>query len=272
MNVLLHTIALEPSRWRPERVHRPLAELLPAISAAGFGPLEVYEPHLSQAADEPLLVEAFAEHRLTPVILSSYLDLSPDSHPDQPFSVAAETLLARVDRFGFRKVRLFPGKSVAPDRDTDTLARIAQRLSHLAEERPEVQFLIETHDHSLADDPQKMVRLLELVGRDNVGLLWQPLRFEPTPAREQFAVQKPHVRHFHLQNRHEAGGFALLGAGTIPWREFLRAADFAADATLEFVPRGICAPETFDLAATIEEAAAETRWVRIQTGESKAID
>ena len=265
MNLLLHTIVFEPSRWRPERVHRPLSELLPAIAAAGFGPLEVYEPHLAKAPNEGVLTEMLDRHGLTPVVLSSYLDLSPHSHPDDAFLPAAEALLARVDRFGFRKVRLFPGRSPAPERDAETLAGVGTRLSQLAEARPAVQFLIETHDHSLADDPQNMVKLMKAAGRDNVGLLWQPLSPDPARAREQFAVQKPYVRHFHLQNRSADGQFALLGEGITPWSEFLQAADPGVEATLEFVPKGICTPETFDLAATIEEARAESQWVHDQT-------
>ncbi len=261
MNILLHTIALEPARWTPQRVSRPLSELLPIIAGAGFYKLEVFEPHLALLPDEHAMVPLFARLHLIPMVLSSYLDLSPHANPDGPFSTQADELLQRIDRFGFSKVRLFPGRSPSPAQVTDTVRLIGSRLQHLAEQRPAVEFLLETHDGSLADDPARAVALLETAGRDNVGLLWQPTVFEPGAARAQWAVQKPYVRHIHLQNRTAGGKFCRLEDGVISWREFLSSVEFAVDVSLEFVPSAICEVDEFELTTSVQEAVEEFGYV-----------
>ncbi len=261
MNILLHTIALEPARWTPQRVSRPLSEILPTIAGAGFYKLEVFEPHLALLPDEIALVPLFNRLHLVPMVLSSYLDLSPHLNPDASFAAQADDLLARVDRFGFRKVRLFPGRSPTPEQTAATVQRIGERLRDLAGRRSEVEFLLETHDGSLADDPACAVALVEASGAANVGLLWQPTVFEPAAARAQWEFQKPHVRHVHLQNRTPDGKFCRLDAGVISWGEILGSIGYEVDVSLEFVPSGICAVEEFDLTTSVQEAVEEFGFV-----------
>ena len=261
MNILLHTIALEPARWTPQRVSRPLSALLPTIAGAGFYKLEVFEPHLAMLPDEHAMVPLFAREHLVPMVLSSYLDLSPHANPDGAFLVQADELLRRVDRFGFRKVRLFPGRSPSADETPATIRLIGDRLRHLAQQRPAVEFLLETHDGSLADDPASPVALVEASGVGNVGLLWQPTVFEPDAARAQWQIQKDHVRHIHLQNRTREGKFSRLETGVIPWPEFLSSVGFAVDVSLEFVPSAICAVEDFSLTTSVQEAVEEFAYV-----------
>lgn len=259
MEILLHTIALEPARWTPQRVARPLGEWLPAVREAGFTALEIFELHLALAADEAALSGELARLGLAPVILSSYLDLA--AAPDV-FDAQAEALQRRVDRFGFRKVRLFPGRSPSPERTGETIALVAPRLRQLAEARPETEFLLETHDGSLADEPADVIAVLERCGRPNVGLIWQATRFDAAAARRQFARQRAHIRHVHLQNRTADGGFVPLAEGVIPWGELLPDLPPGVGGTLEFVPSGICPPERFDLAASLREAVRECAWAR----------
>ncbi len=261
MNILLHTIALEPARWTPERVSRPLSEILPTIAGAGFYKLEVFEPHLALLPDEPAMVPLFERLHLVPTVLSSYLELSPHKNPDASFRQQSAELLARVDRFGFSKVRLFPGESSDPTQVQATIQEIGTRLHTLANQRPDVQFLLETHDGSLADDPANMIALMETSTAANVGLLWQPTVFEPVAARAQWELQKPYVRHIHLQNRMADGRFCRLEEGVIPWSEILRSTGFAADVSLEFVPSGICAVEKFELSTSVQEAVEEFGFV-----------
>ena len=258
MNILFHTIALEPNRWTPARVSRPLAELLPAIESAGFRELEIFEPHLALAPNESALPSLLARHHLTPVILSSYLDLSAATA--ETFAGPSRTLLERLDRFGFRKVRLFPGRSPSPGQTEETIRLVSARLQSLADERPGIEFLLETHDGSLADDPACMPVLVERCARPNIGLLWQPTIFEPAAARAQFSLQKPCIRHVHLQNRAPDLSFAKLASGIIPWRELLAQLTPEVGATLEFVPSGICPLEAFDLQVTLQEAVEESRF------------
>lgn len=261
MNILLHTIALEPARWTPQRVSRPLSEILPTIAGAGFYKLEVFEPHLALLPDEMAMIPVFERLHLVPMVLSSYLDLTPHSNPDKTFRLQADELLARVDRFSFSKVRLFPGQSTGSGHTKKIVEQIGGRLRDLAEARPDVQFLLETHDGSLADDPACAVTLAEASGSTNVGLLWQPTVFEQGAARAQWQIQKTYVRHIHLQNRTADGKFCRLEDGVISWGEILRSTGFEVDVSLEFVPSGICAAEDFDLTTSVQEAVEEFNFV-----------
>ena len=238
-----------------------MIELLPAIAAAGFYKLEVFEPHITMAPSEDALLEGFRSANLSPVVFSSYLDINPATNPEQSFQPQFAALLARVERFGFRKVRFFPGRGAALVQTDETADRMAARLRTLASERPETEFLLETHDGSLADEPGRVLRVVEQCGLPNVGLIWQPTLFKADAAREQFATQRKAIRHFHLQNRTSADRITTLGSGVIPWGELLESFNFGADVTIEFLPTGLCPLEEFDLTTTLQEAVTEFDYV-----------
>lgn len=267
MQILLHTIALEPARDLPQCVARPLVELLPAIAGAGFPKLEIYEPHLMLAPDERALRDAFAEFHLTPVVLSAGLDLTADRATEEAWTVQAHGLFARVDAYGFQKVRLSPGRTLPADDSRaafDAVAALAaERLCWLAERRPQVEWLLDTHPGSLAEQPALFARWVREIERPNVGLVWRPTVWDADAARAQFAVQAPYVRLFHLLNRaaSDLTEFSALRDGVIPWREFLEATQPGVDVSIAFVPSSVPDPERFDMTAALQEAVAEFQYL-----------
>lgn len=259
MNILFHTIAIEPARWSPQRVARPLAETIPAIEQAGFYPLEIFEPHLTLAENEEQIRGQFLAHHLNPVVLSSYINVSPATPEDQ-FLNEMRNLAWRMRFFGFRKVRLFPGPKVSPG-DKAGIETVAARVRAIAEELPLADVLLETHDGSIADDPKAMIELIARIDRANVGLLWQPTIFEKDAALKQYEIQREYIRHFHLQNRDDEKKITLLRSGVIPWREILSDCDYNVDASIEFIPKGIVPVEHFNLTAAIQEAIEEFDYI-----------
>ena len=257
MNILLHTIALEPARWTPQRVSRPLSEILPTIAGAGFYKLEIFEPHLALLPDEATMIPLFQRFHLVPTVLDSLLELAPHANPDASFQPRAQELLARVDRFGFTKVCFSPGSVPPRDGVEGSMRQLSQRLRDLAAQRPEVEFLLETRAGSLAEDPACVVALVEATGAANVGLLWQPTIFETAAARAQWNLQKAHVRHIHLLNRTADGQYSRLEAGVIPWADILGSLAFGVDASLQLVPSGVCPVDDFDLTTSVQEAVGE---------------
>jgi len=175
VNLLLHTIALEPARWTPARVSRPLTELLPDIAAAGFRALEVFEPHLGKETVSPAIRDCFASLGIAPVILSSYLDLNPARTSDALLQKLESILAERITYYGFKKVRLFPGSGMNPH-DNAAIARFIERVRSLAYRIYPAQVLLETHDGSLADYPALPAGLMSQLP-SNVGLLYQPTVF-----------------------------------------------------------------------------------------------
>ena len=263
MELLLHTIALEPARWTPERVANPLVELLPAIAKAGFRRLEVFEPHLTLAADEEALPRLFSSLRLEPVVLSSYFNVNPAVTTPSAFEQGAQELATRVQRFRFQKVRLFPGSGVNPQ-DEAAVAAVTERIGVLAQRMPQVEFLLEAHDGSIADSPERFLHLVRDLAAPNVGILYQPTVFSEAPALRQFELQRPFIRHLHLQNRAvgDEGRFTRLSEGGVPWKKIVQGltANPHVAATLEFVPSAICPVADFNLELSLAEAVAEAEY------------
>lgn len=262
MKILLHTIALEPARWTSQRVSFSLAELLPRIAETDFTEVEVFEPHLTAETASAEIKEAFSASNLTPVILSSYLNLRRDVTSDDELDRKLGEMAARVDFYGFQKVRLFPGPGVKPDDDAG-VRDFKERVQLVLERVPKVEVLLETHDGSLADDPRVIAGIVNELAHPRLALLFQATFFqEPESIREQFRIEKPFMRHLHLQNRMPDGAFVRMEEGIVPWPEILRDLGEGVDATLEFVPVGICSPEEFDLEACLKQACAEADYVR----------
>ena len=262
MNILLHSIALEPARWTPQRVSRPLVELLPEIAKAGFSEIEIYEPHLTAETAVPSIKAALEANRLTPVVLSSYVNLNPAATSDADLEPLFTQIADRIAFYGFKKLRLFPGPKMDPS-DKAGIEVFKNRVKLLATRIPQTEVLLETHDGSLADDSSVIVRIVQELNLPNVALLFQPTFFQKRePILDQFTLQKPYIRHIHLQNRLPDLSFVKMDAGIIPWPEIIAQLDPNTDATLEFVPVGICTPEQFDLAETLKQVAEEIAYVR----------
>ncbi len=262
MKIYLHTIALEPARWTPQRVSQKLTDLLPLIAEAGFPEIEVFEPHLTPETASQEIREAFVQHGITPVILSSYLNLNPAVNDDSQVDALADQVAERVEFYGFRKVRLFPGAGMNPD-DAEGVRILRERLQRVAARLPGADILLETHDGSVADDPEVIVRLVRDIDNPRVGLLFQPTFFDDVSfIMKQLRLEKPYIRHLHLQNRKPDVSFERMEAGVVPWPRILEEIGAGVDSTMEFVPVGICGVESFDLDKTIEQIKSEVAYVR----------
>jgi sugar phosphate isomerase/epimerase len=261
MNLLFHTIALEPARWTPQRTSQDLADLLPLIASAGFDRIEVYEPHLKDPAATQTIRNALQAGNLVPEVLSSYLNLNPTQTSSSQLDAQMEELRDRINTYGFRRVRIFPGPGMNPA-DKPGVAIFIERLEKLITALPGTEILLETHDGSLADDAETITQIVRDLNAPSVGLLYQPTFFQPERALRQFALQQPCIRHVHLQNRNPDLTFSTLRDGIVPWPQIIPQLDKTVTATLEFVPIGICSIEKFDLTATLREAQSEAAYVR----------
>jgi sugar phosphate isomerase/epimerase len=259
MEVFFHTIALEPARWTPRKVSRNVVDLLPKIAESGFRKVEIFEPHLRELSQRPAIKAKLEECALEPVILSSYIDLAGLSESDLP--AAVDALEETLRDFAFPKVRIFPGPRVSPS-DEAAIATFTSRLAGLVRRLPGTEILLETHDLSIADDPDRIVKLVEALGAPNVGLLFQPTIFDGKTEVEQFARQRGLIRHVHLQNRKPDRSFETLEKGVTPWAEIFRDLPAGVNASLEFVPSGICPEDQFDLDAVLAQACQERDFVQ----------
>jgi len=259
MQIFFHTIAIEPARWTPQRTSQDLVSILPHIASAGFRHIEVFEPHLTTATTSQKIKDAFRSLDLSPEILSSYIKLNPAENSSAQVDAKVEEIRARIDFYGFRGVRIFPGPQMNPA-DKPAVAEFTKRLERLVASLPGTDILLETHDHSLADDPETIIQIVRDLNSPSVGLLYQPTRPESEPALQQLALQLPFIRHIHLQNHYANGGPATLKEGVYPWAQIISQLDKNLTASLEFVPAGICTVDEFDLAATLLQARSEAAY------------
>ena len=192
-----------------------LIELLPAISAAGFTELEIYEPHLRRGNDLSELKEGIVGNHLDPVILSSYINLNPAKTTAAEVAQEIELIANDISSYGFKRLRLFPGMQISP-LDTDTIATFISRLKRVAERLPNTEILLETHDGSIADSLKTLVRIVRELENPNIGLLFQPTVFTRASSLDQFNLQRSLIRHVHLQNRNPDMSFATLRDGVVP--------------------------------------------------------
>jgi len=254
MEIFFHTIALEPARWTPRRVSQSLLDLLPKIAGAGFRTVEFFEPHLRDDTQWPAIRDLLRECALEAGILSSYIDVAGLPAADLPGALS--TLEETLRFFGFSKVRIFPGPRISPADETG-VAAFTKRMSRLAEQLAGFEILLETHDLSIADDPDRIVQVVKDIAAPNVGLLFQPTFFDGKSEHAQFARQKGCIRHVHLQNRKRDLAFDTRENGVTPWRAILSELSPGVNASLEFVPAGICPEEQFDLEAVLAQTIQE---------------
>ena len=254
MEIFFHTIALEPARWTPRRVSQSLFDLLPKIAGAGFRTVEIFEPHLSEKAQFAAIRALLQDCGLEAAILSSYLDVA--GRPEGELAAAFGELEETLRFFGFSKVRIFPGSKVPPD-DAAAVEAFTRRLSRLVEQLAGIEILLETHDSSIADDPDRVVQVVKDINSPQLGLLFQPTVFDGKTELAQFERQKEFIRHIHLQNRKSGVTFDTLENGVTPWRTILNAVAPGVNASLEFVPAGICPEAEFDLDTVLAQAVRE---------------
>ncbi len=262
MNIYLHTIALEPARWTQQRVSQKLTDLVPLMAEAGFSEIEVFEPHLTAETISEEIRQCFEDHAVTPVILSSYLNLNPTVTDDAQIDLLVDQIAERIAYYGFRKIRLFPGSGMKPD-DVEGIRILRDRVRRVAARIPDTEILLETHDGSVADDPQAIVRMLQEIDHPKVSLLFQPTFFQDVDLiLDQFRLQKTFISHIHLQNRKPDASFERMADGIVPWPRLLAEIGGEVNATMEFVPVGICGVESFDLAKTLDQVKSEVAYVR----------
>ena len=104
MQLLLNTIMLEVNRWTADKaLTQPLAELLPAIRAAGFDALEIWQYYISRLDDDEFadLKSRLDDHALQTVALGA----------GEVAAAELERIVARAATLGATTLKIFPGAS-----------------------------------------------------------------------------------------------------------------------------------------------------------------
>lgn len=186
-----------------------ITDALPRLAQWGFDGVEAWGPHLDKLDDAGLaaLRRQAADLGLAIPVVSPYLFLTRDDPALLAQSAATgERTIRQARALGAGRIRTFldagPAGIGSDVADAGHWQRAIANLQRLADQAPDLLFVIETHAKTLADTPASALRVLELTARPNVRLLFQPLQADAIP---DWQVLRPHVAHLHLQQPHPGG-------------------------------------------------------------------
>ncbi|WP_420454340.1 sugar phosphate isomerase/epimerase family protein [Rubrivirga sp.] len=240
--LLLNTIALDPNRWTADKQpDTELSAVLPAVVAAGFRALEVWQYHLStlDAAGLDALVTAARDLGVEAPIVGVYPALHLEGEARERQWSELVLTAQRAQRLGTRAVKMFAGRlgsDAASDLEVERSVAFARDLEGWLADRG-MALIAEAHPDTLCDSVPATRRFLEAVGGD-VGVCYQPYDFVSTARTlADYRALRARVVHVHLQGRRN-DAMSLLEDADIDYAAFLGAlaADgFEGALSIEFV-------------------------------------
>lgn len=224
----------------------PIETVIPKLGEIGYDAVEIFAGQLEGKSDAELKeVRQLAQDSCLRIeVVSPYLWLTQDAELlNRSREIALKTIhQARV--LGAPKIRTFTdsgpsgiGSRKATPEHWETAVSALQEFTR---EAPELLFVVETHELTLADTPESTLQLLDRVGNDNLTVLYQPNSPETTlPYYEQL---RPHIRHIHLHNLDEDGKGTWVDTGLIDIPVFLKCLvsdGYAHSLSVEYCWRGV---------------------------------
>jgi sugar phosphate isomerase/epimerase len=272
MHLLFNTIMIEINRWAADKTPSlPLADLLPAVAAADFTELELWQYHVSSLDETGLrrLEEALETHKISTPALGAYPTLHLDGIEAETEQIQLDALVDLAARLKTTTFKIFPGR-LASAKIGGARALTVERLHRLAGRLAAhgMDLTLETHGNTLCDTLDSTATLLdELSACQNVGLCFQPYTDQNTDAAlAAFDRFGDRIGHIHLQNRGTDSSCTLLAEGDwIDYTRFLghvRRRGFDGLLCLEFTA-GLFPPEgtPFDPQTVIDNAVLDRGFV-----------
>jgi sugar phosphate isomerase/epimerase len=135
-----------------------------------------------------------------------------------------ERAVAAARRLGCPKIRTFTDSGptgIGSDRASPQHWRTAvEALRRICDAAPDLRFVVETHEWTLADTPGSAERLMREVDRPNLRVNFQ---FSPTFDLAAYHRLKPWIEHMHVQNRTAEGEGTWVEEGTMDLGGFIAA-------------------------------------------------
>lgn len=238
---------------------QPIEDLLPRLGDLGYDAVEVWGRHLDGRSDDALraLRAAVEREGLGVEVISPYLWLTQTPALLTESLGIAERTIHQARLLGAPKIRTFTdsgptgiGSAAATPAQRATAVSALRRITAMA---PDLRFVVETHEKTLADSVDSTLRLLDEVGAPNLKVLYQPT--SAATLLEDYERLRPHVEHLHAQNQTADGAHTWLEDGVMDWRGLLRrlrADGYAGSLSVEYCWKG----------ATWERAASAIAYLR----------
>ncbi|MFC3802923.1 sugar phosphate isomerase/epimerase family protein [Cohnella sp. GCM10012308] len=248
-------------------IEHSIQEAMQLAKRLGLDGIEIAarEPHISPSSSMARVkeVKALSDSLALPIpVLASYIGGFSDADDNQAERYFDEfkRLLEIADVLGTRMIRVFPGGPNAFKAQDYHYAKAAYWMNLFAEEakKHQVNVLMEIHNDSLVETVDSSLRLLDMIGSDNVGMIHDAgnmyitdtdygresvlrlgrrlmhvhvkdeLRIEQVGAPGTFESTTRHGRERFLQSRLGEGG-----ADHKPLFDALRETDYSGWVTLE---------------------------------------
>ncbi|NLF29912.1 MAG: sugar phosphate isomerase/epimerase [Planctomycetes bacterium] len=239
----------------------PLREVLWRLNPMGYDATEIFWRHLEGLGDDDLrrLRDMTDELGLPTLAISPYLCFTRgrDEWDASVERAAAVVNAARI--LGATKIRTFTdvgptgvGSDVAGPDEWDACIR---GLKTIMAPAPELTFLLETHENTLADTPDSVRRLLAAVDAPNLKLLVHP-EGGPFGGIEGYRAFADVIDHMHLKNKTPDGAPTWIDQGVFDHEAFFKdvlAEGYSGSVSVEYCFLGA----TWDLAQSAAEYLRE---------------
>ncbi|NBE92564.1 sugar phosphate isomerase/epimerase [Nonomuraea sp. KC401] len=197
----------------------------------GFAGVEIRSmegtpPHLLSDGQLRRMTGLLAERDLGVAGFAPPVFKSPLPRSDTELEKVTEVLAESCKRAGLAgapHVRIF---SFYRDGDPDPVraARMAKRV--IEQVRPPMPLLLETGTRTNSPTMRHSLQFLDELGRDDIGLLWDPGNSvfsgaEPEPFPQDYVLGNQLIRHVHVKDPDGTRQYVRLGDGDLPWPAIL---------------------------------------------------
>jgi len=210
--------------------NEPIETVVRRLADIGYDAVEVFFHHVDKHSQQQLgeLRDTIRKLGISPIVLSPYLWLTRDEKLYAETMEIATRAVEIARSLGIPKIRTFTdaGSDALPS-EKATEAHWAQCIKGLREitaMAPEIDFVVETHDCSLANTIESCKRLIQETNASNLHLNFQPTtEFLEKGYIESFDALFPWIAHMHIAQAGEGhADHWLEGPGLIDFPAVFR--------------------------------------------------
>ncbi|TVR46103.1 MAG: sugar phosphate isomerase/epimerase [Planctomycetota bacterium] len=189
-------------KWAPSpSVEIPLPEVIRIVAEHGFSGIEIWQPHWEclDTSGRLRALRLLQRHALQVPMLSAYYNFTKSEAHAADSLAKGHQVIAQAAELGAANIRIFTGNHRSADASPEQWQRTRRCLQELCDAAAPlgIGLCLETHDWNLMDTVPGTLRLLELVERPNLGLIFQASTFGPSTWYWALGHLLPWVRHVH---------------------------------------------------------------------------
>lgn len=270
MRAILGTIALEPNRWTPYREPRTdLITTLPAIHAAGFDKLEIWQWHIAYRGLAAVrdLKERGDELGVSFPYIGAYPSFVGTGADHREQLRLQADVLDKAEILGTRNLKVMLGCGIKGSSITAAQMQLTvERFGTWFREAKTrgIAMCVELHGNTMFDPVEAGMAFMQAHPELGFSICFQAYDFADTDKAlalaDQFAGR---ITHIHLQAPRD-GLYDLLEHGALDYRRLLPhivKLNPATTMTLEFIKDCIPAGPPFDLELVLANARRDAEFV-----------